>query len=111
VVLVFAGVALAGPGMPKTLQAEFGQYPKSSVYQEQKSKGTTQVILNCGKASIQAVSTFYKERAMKRGWKISRQIKSGDLHQLWLSKGKQSAMIAVSFEGGSTFAVLTLFDK
>jgi hypothetical protein len=105
--LFISSLAFAGPEMPKELAAEFPQYPGSTVVHSLAAEGVVQVMLNCGKESMDTVFDFYKEKAERAGWTIAAEMKSTDGYQLMLSKNDRETMIMVMMDNGETTVVIS----
>ena len=67
IILLSYSVALAGLSMPKKIESEFSQYPGSTVIHTIASGGVVQVILYCGKTSLETVFDYYKNKSSLAG--------------------------------------------
>lgn len=110
VLLFMSPVAFAGPEMPKKIAEEFTRYPGSTVMHTMDSPIMTQVILDCGSESIDAVYTYYKKKAAGNGWTVQMENKSADVYNLMLKKGDKGGMIAVGSEKGKISATLSIMS-
>jgi hypothetical protein len=98
--------ARAGMQMPEALAAIVPQYPGSTVILSHALPGGPNIAnLNCGKASQQEVSDFYKAKLAEKGFSVNG-VPSGPT--LLAVKGKQNVMVDFDTENGATIVVLTL---
>ena len=104
-------VALAGPEIPAKIKKEFSQYPGSTVMHTMDSPIMTQVILDCGSESIDAVYIYYKKKSVGNGWAVQMENKSADVYNLMLKKGDEGGMIAVASEKGNISVTLSIMSK
>jgi hypothetical protein len=112
VTLLFVpSIVFAGPEMPSKIKNEFTQYPGSTVMHTMDSPIMTQVILDCGSDSMDAVYTYYKEKATGNGWAVQMENKSAEIYNLMLKKGDKGGMIAIAGEKGKTSATLSIMSK
>jgi len=111
ILLFVFSVAFAGPEMPAKIKNEFTQYPGSTVMHTMDSPAMTQVILDCGSGSIDAVFTYYKKKASGSGWVVQMENKSADVYNLMLKKGDKGGMISVGKDGGKTSATLSIITQ
>lgn len=110
VLLFTSSIAFAGPEMPAKIKKEFSQYPGSTVMHTMDSPIMTQVILDCGSESIDAVYSYYKKKAVGNGWTVQMENKSADVYNLMLKNGDKGGMIAVGSEKGEISATLSIMS-
>jgi len=111
VLLFTSSIAFAGPEMPAKIKKEFSQYPGSTVMHTMDSPIMTQVILDCGSESIDAVYSYYKKKAVGNGWTVQMENKSADVYNLMLKNGDKGGMIAVGSEKGEIAATLSIMSQ
>ncbi len=98
--------------MQPELKREFTQYPESTVQQVTSAEGTMQVILDCGKKSMDTVFEYYKKNAQANGWKIEMENTIPEMYMLMLKKGNKWAMVNISTsKNGAIFTILSMFEK
>ena len=110
VIFLIYSIALAGLSMPNKIDSEFSQYPGSTIIHTIDSGGMVQVILDCGKSSIETVFNYYKKKVSLAKWDVIMEIKNPDTYQLMLNKNGLDGMIAVADENGEISVVLSISE-
>jgi len=110
-VFMMSSIAMAALTMPAELEAEFTQYPGSTIVNAVDAGTIVQVILDCGDASIDAVYDYYKEKSTENGWVVQMENKSVDTYVILMKKGTNGGNISVAVEDGKTSATVSIMKE
>ena len=110
-VFMMSSMALAALTMPAELEAEFTQYPGSTIVNVVDAGTIVQVIIDCGDDTLDEVYDYYKEKATGNGWTVQMEDQSVDIYVMLMKKGTNGGNVTVAVEDGKTSATVSIMKQ